>query len=388
MGIDGTFQLNEPNPATNTRRLIPDYFSYKTGGFLSATHRPTENWLLDAGLRYDYFKIDADKFYLNTRWESLGYDQQFPEFEVEVQGNQILTNPQLDFGLWAFTMGAKHNFNEQYDISVNVNTANRAPNPSELFSDGLHHALATIELGRLDLEKEQSYKLNTVFHFNTQGLDVNVNPYFSRIDNFIQLEPTGVELTTRGAFPVYQYRQIDAQLYGVDVNASYDIVTRRPLKANPANDAEIAYRLEKVVGLQADFSYINGTDVHTDTPLIDMPPAQFQLQAKWYDTFIENLDLRVAFQQVWEQGRFPDLDYEVEVVNDQGIRETEQVLISQPPPAYSLVHLGLDYAVGNTEVHLSANNLLNTSYRNYLNRQRFYADEVGRDIQLQVIYNF
>jgi iron complex outermembrane receptor protein len=389
LGLDGAYQLNEPNPATGVRRLIPDYTSIKTGGFISAQHNLSEKWLLDGGLRFDYYNIDADKFYLNTRWESLGYDEQYPEYEVNVQGNQILTNPQLDFNLWAFTVGAKHIFNEHYDLSINLNTANRAPNPSELFSDGLHHALATIELGRLDLEEEQSFKVNTVFHLNKAGIDLNINPYINFVNNFIQLEPTGVELTTRGAFPVFQYRQINARLYGVDLNVRYDIL--KSVSINGSDIANISGNLEsdrRLIGLQADFAYIHGTDTETDVALIDMPPAQFQLQATWYNALFNKLDFRAAFQQVWEQTRFPDLDYDVEVVNDQGVREERRVLISQPPSAFSLVNLGLDYTISNTELHLTANNILNTNYRNYLNRQRFYADEVGRDIQLQVIYNF
>jgi iron complex outermembrane receptor protein len=388
MGLDGTFQVNVPDPSTNTRRLIPDYTSFKAGTFLSASHNFSAKWLIDAGLRYDRFHIDADKFYINTRWEDLGYDQQFPEFEVGVQGNQILTNPQLDYDLWAFTGGIKHILNDHYDFSINLSTANRAPNPSELFSDGLHHALATIELGTLDLDKEQSYKVNTVFHLNAHGVDVNVNPYINLIDNFVQLEPTGVEFTTRGAFPVYKYRQFNARLYGVDLNASYDIVKRTLLKSTAANPEEATYRIDKIVGLRTDFAYIHGTDVDTGTALIDMPPVQLRLQATWYNAFIKNFDVNLAFQHVWEQKRFPDLDYDVEVTNDQGIREVQRVRISQPPPAYSLINFGVGYAFAKAEIRLTANNILNTSYRNYLNRQRFYADEVGRDIQLQIIYNF
>jgi iron complex outermembrane receptor protein len=40
------------------------------------------------------------------------------------------------------------------------------------------------------------------------------------------------------------------------------------------------------------------------------------------------------------------------------------------------------------QVGLYVNNLLNTSYRNYLNRLRYYADDVGRNITLQLKYNY
>jgi len=33
-------------------------------------------------------------------------------------------------------------------------------------------------------------------------------------------------------------------------------------------------------------------------------------------------------------------------------------------------------------------NLANAEYRNYLNRMRFYASEIGRNFQLQFILNY
>jgi iron complex outermembrane receptor protein len=41
-----------------------------------------------------------------------------------------------------------------------------------------------------------------------------------------------------------------------------------------------------------------------------------------------------------------------------------------------------------TTIVLSGQNILNTTYRDYLNRQRFFADEMGRNIQLQIKINY
>jgi len=41
-----------------------------------------------------------------------------------------------------------------------------------------------------------------------------------------------------------------------------------------------------------------------------------------------------------------------------------------------------------TTLAFSVQNILNTSYRDYLNRQRFFADETGRNIQLQLKFNY
>jgi iron complex outermembrane receptor protein len=36
----------------------------------------------------------------------------------------------------------------------------------------------------------------------------------------------------------------------------------------------------------------------------------------------------------------------------------------------------------------SVQNIMNTTYREYLNRQRFFADEMGRNIQIQLKFNY
>jgi len=385
LGVDGLNQKNRPNPDTGIRRLIPDYDSNKIGGFASINHRVNDNWLLDAGLRYDYYRIDATKFYLQSRWQGLGYDQQYPQFEIGDQGNQILTNPVFAYNLLAFTAGAKYFAGDHYDFSINLSSANRAPNPSELFSDGLHHALATIELGQLDLNKEQSYKLNLVAHAVKGAIDVEVNPYINRVNNYIQLIPTGLETTTRGAFPVYQYQQIDAVLAGIDLGLKWDLFT-----ANTGASQQVPSTSQVVEKLTLDsrFSYIYGQNRTDDEPLIDMPPPQFSNGLVWSNGIFPNLNLRIANQTLLKQNRFPDNDYEVDVPDDQGNFTTQRVFISESPAAYSLWNVGVSYAFAKAKISFKINNLFDTNYRNYLNKQRFYADEVGRDFQLQVIYNF
>jgi iron complex outermembrane receptor protein len=36
----------------------------------------------------------------------------------------------------------------------------------------------------------------------------------------------------------------------------------------------------------------------------------------------------------------------------------------------------------------SVQNIANTTYRDYLNRQRFFVDEMGRNIQIQLKFNY
>jgi iron complex outermembrane receptor protein len=284
----------------------------------------------------------------------------------------------LDYHLYAFSIGAKYFLDDHYDLSLNLNSANRAPNPSELFSDGLHHALASIELGQLDLNKEQSYKLNLVAHAVRGSVDVEVNPYVNLIKDYIQLIPNGLETTNRGAFPVYQYEQIDAVVAGVDVGAKWDVFSRET--SNSATP--------KKLSLNSTFSYIYGQNRTDNEPLILLPPTQFFNELVWRNGIFNNVELKLSNRSVLKQTRFPDNDYEVSIPDDQGNITTETVMISESPDAFSLWNAGVGCAFAKAKINLRVNNIFNTNYRNYLNRQRFYADDIGRDIQIQFIYNF
>jgi iron complex outermembrane receptor protein len=63
--------------------------------------------------------------------------------------------------------------------------------------------------------------------------------------------------------------------------------------------------------------------------------------------------------------------------------------ISTPPNGYHDLGLELNwgpYPLRSSKISMSLifDNLLDVSYRNYLNRLRFYADEVGRNVMLQI----
>jgi iron complex outermembrane receptor protein len=57
--------------------------------------------------------------------------------------------------------------------------------------------------------------------------------------------------------------------------------------------------------------------------------------------------------------------------------------LSSPPPAFHLLHLKSSLNLNEkTKIGLRINNLLNESYRNYLNRMRYYADDLGINFSL------
>lgn len=371
-GMELNAQTNSTNPNTGVRRLIPDYDMYSVGIFATTIYSLTESWKIDAGVRYDFNTIDADKFYITSRWRELNYNQLFPEFEIEENGNQILTNPTFDYHNISAVVGATHTFKNSWKLISNLSSASRAPNPSELFSDGLHHSLSSIEFGDLQLSSEQSLKIGAGLQGELKNLGFSIQPYFNYINNFIVLEPNGIETTIRGAFPVYSYRQTNARLYGIDISASY------------------AYKNFDFI---SNLAYVNGKDIKRNEALIHMPPFNMSNTLTYNKTEWNNFYLSINSQFVAKQNQFPDNNFITDIVNiNSGDLEEVEVDISSTPGGYHLLNLStgveFDFDSKKLNINLNLNNLLNTNYRDYLNRLRYYADEVGTNAMFQVKLNY
>ncbi|RYD86179.1 MAG: TonB-dependent receptor, partial [Sphingobacteriales bacterium] len=229
----------------------------------------------------------------------------------------------------------------------------------------------TIELGNLGLKKEQAVKASATLLKTNGTFTLEATPYLNAISNFMYLAPTAVEYTIRGTFPVYSYRQANALLTGLDVHTQWDFTKNLSHSLNAA--------------------YLHGTNTSADAPLIDMPPLNLTNTLRYSNNGFHRFFAEVRSEAVFTQTRYPNNDFYADVPVNGALAPT-LVNISRPPKGYQLLHFsaGMQFSVGKTQtaVNVSAFNLLNTTYRDYLNRQRLYADEVGRSFQLQIKFSY
>jgi iron complex outermembrane receptor protein len=371
-GFNTSIQNNFANPATGIKPLIPNFDRIEFGAYDIVSYDVSDSFSVDSGLRYDYSRVDATKFYLKSRWEERGYTEQFDGFIVGEQGNQWLTKPSFIFHNISASVGFHKEFEAELNWYANISLATRNPNPSEFFSDGLHHSTGIIELGDLALYKEQAVKLSTTLQKKWSTFSVEVNPFLNSIRNFMFLRPVGFETTIRGAFPVWEYQQTNARLVGVDVQTHWKIGKQ----------------------WQHDFTlaYVNGKDITNKESLIDIPPLDLSNKIQFSKREWHDLKLELKSEIVLRQNQFPDNNFTTNIVVN---NELTPVLvdISTPPPGYQLLHFYSEmnfktFGKTNATVAFSIQNILNTNYRDYLNRQRFFADEMGRNFQIQLKFNY
>lgn len=371
-GASGLLQNNSANPATDIRPLIPTYDKLDTGVYAIVTSNLSHTFSVEGGLRYDYSKIEANNNYFKSRWEERDYSPTFDGFIVGEYRNYWLTKPNFVFHNLSASLGFHKSFEHQWDVFLNVSHAVRNPNPSEFFSDGLHHSTGMIELGDLYLQKEKSTKSAFTLQKKWSSLMVNVNPYLNSIANFMFLKPIGIETTIRGAFPVWEYQQTNALLTGIDIESTWDITSN--------------------VKHLFSLAYVNGENLSDSQKLIDMPPLTINNTLRFSKKEWSHLNLELKSEWMSRQQQFPDYNFVTQIPIN-GELTPVLVDVSSPPKAYHLLHFYADVKLKISEklvstIAFSIQNIMNTTYRDYLNRQRFFADEMGRNIQLQLKINY
>ncbi len=371
-GTTAAFQNNFANPATGIRPLIPTYDKIDFGAYGIINYNFSDTFSVDGGVRYDFSKIDATKFYQKSRWEERGFNEEFQDFIVGDFVTQWLTKPSFTFHNVSASAGFHKKLENNWQLYTNLSFASRNPNPSEFFSDGLNHSTGMIELGDLSFDKEQSAKLSVTIKKNYTSFSFEVNPYINSIQDYIFLRPFGFETTIRGAFPVWEYEQTNARLIGIDFQTHWDITNQ----------------WQHSLGL----AYVNGYDQTKNEPLIDMPPLNINNKIRFSKQKWHELIMELKSELVVEQKKFPNNNFTTFIIENNELVEVE-VDISTPPPAYHLLHFYSEmkfntFKKSTTTVAFSVQNIFNVAYRDYLNRQRFFADEIGRNFQIQLKFNY
>lgn len=338
-GVQFTGIDNLNVPETGILPLIPDYTSAKTGGFVMMS-RSKDRLTLELGSRYDWVNQKVATISRNVSREILRYENSFRN--------------------WSASAGLGYQLFESVELKYFIGAVARNPEINELYSNGLHQGVSGIELGNGELESERSIKQTLSLNFSLKSKWFFESlVYHQQIRDYIYLEPQqDFRLTIRGAFPVFSYAQTNAMIYGWDFGTTY-LISKR-LTANLAA------------------SLLRGDDIAKDIPLIYMPANNGRAQLKYVVPVLgkfKRFELGTTARYVFQQTHLlPEQDF------------------VEAPPAYTLLgfNASVEKDVGGQNVRfwMSVDNLLNTSYRDYLDRQRYFADAMGRNFTIGLRCSF
>jgi iron complex outermembrane receptor protein len=319
---------NANDPETGILPLIPDYIAYEYGGFALFT-KQGEMLSFEIGGRYDIEDRRVVTISGTIPKEIIRY-------------NRVYSN-------YAASTGIRYSPKPNLDLNLNIGASSRAPEVNELYSNGLHQGVSGIEEGDPDLSAENSIKTTLGVETRlSKKWTLSVLAYYQNISDYIFLEPQDeIRLTIRGAFPVFAFAQTDATLWGSDI--------------------VLSWQASEHLSFAAKYSYLIGNDLNSDLSIINLPANRLtlDLNASLGDVGTwENLELQLSNTYVFKQSR---------------ITEGQDFVL--PPDAYNLVSALVSAEKQLLKVRLNVfagvDNALNTQYRDYLNRLRYFADDLG-----------
>jgi iron complex outermembrane receptor protein len=199
-------------------------------------------WGLEAGLRLDRRELESDV------------------------GERGFTNVSASAALFARPV-------EGAFLGVTLARNQRAPTEAELFAFGEHAATRAFEVGEIDLDNETAYSVELAAHFERDGLDADFHVFATHYEGFIDLRPTGQE--DEGGLDIFAYRQTNADFYGVEAEAAYDVWRQG----------------ERVIRLETAYDFVRGnTDLGapartppwsiTGRAVFETPQTELRLEAR------------------------------------------------------------------------------------------------------------
>ncbi len=328
--LSSSFELTKPLISTT---LLPNYQTFNLGLFINERY-VSHDWEGEFGLRYDLRNLEA--------------------YSLKIGG--ILQQNRFDFSNFSGALGAKYHHTENWESNLNFGLVWRSPSVNELFTDGIHHGSASYEKGDLNLVPEVAQNVSIGSTYRSKKLSFEINAYLKNIQNFIYLKPRIQNdtlrsvLTVRGAFPAFDYTQVDAQFWGVDLTLIYGISER--------------------LDFTSKLSFVRTKDTRNNLFMVNIPSDRIDNSLQ-YNFKKRNAYISFNHQFIAQQNR-------VEANCD----------FLAPPDAYNLFSIRSGLTFKHLSLGLTVSNLFNISYREYLNRFRYFTDDMGRNISIRVNYKF
>ncbi|NQX82552.1 MAG: TonB-dependent receptor [Flavobacteriaceae bacterium] len=193
--IVGSQAMSQENRNNGEEILIPNAKTTDIGLFTLANI----NWgklQFQTGLRLDYRTIKTEK---------------------SVSEETIIPSLEKSYNSINFSVGGVYKA-DKYKIRANISSGFRAPNTSELLSDGVHEGTNRYEIGNSNLVNENALQFDLSYEYKYEHFDFSVNTFYNTIYNYIYISPT-TEFVEGNS--VFEYLQTDARLYGGELYLHY-----------------------------------------------------------------------------------------------------------------------------------------------------------------------
>ena len=307
-GVNGMWQQSQN---LGEESLIPEYKLFDIGGYATLS-KSLGKWTLNGGLRFD---------------------------------NRHLNFHSRDFSGLSGSIGAVCNISEHFNLRLNMARGFRAPNMSELGSDGVHEGTLRYELGNPDLKPEYSWQADLGLDFTSQYISAQVALFANRIENYIFAKR--IDLVMEEGLRTYEYTQGDARLLGFEAGIDF-----HPIHC---------------IHFENTFSFVDAQQLHQpeETKYLPMTPApRWTSELKYELTHHSHFALNNAYAALGLECNLAQNHYYK--ADDTETRTPSYTLLS--------LSIGSDLNIHKkkvAEISVTAENLLNRAYQNHLSRLKY-----------------
>lgn len=363
VGVNGMYQ-NSMNKGSEY--LVPEYRLFDAGGFLIGK-KSFGKLNVSGGLRYDTRSQTGDALYLNSNGEKTTAS--------ESTANQRFNGFRNNYKGFSGSLGATYELSENWNTKLNVSRGFRAPNISELSSNGVHEGTIRYEIGNSNLIPETSLQLDYELGYNTEHVSAKLNLFVNDINNYIFSRKLSSKLggdSIAENVPAYKFSSGNAQIAGGEF---YIDIHPHPLDW---------------LHFENSFSYVHSQlkNQPDSTKYLPFTPA-----AKWKS------DIRVNIDKASKNLKNCFLSFGLEHYFKQdeiySAYNTETIT-----PAYSLLNAGIgsDIVLNKKTIcslYISGTNLADIAYQSHLSRLKYAATNnvtertgvynMGRNISIKLI---
>ncbi len=322
VGMNGMYQKSENR---GVEFLIPDYHLFDYGLFAMAS-KQIGRMNLSGGLRYDLRHLHSNS--------------------LMDEGQLRFEDFSRDFHGFSGSIGLTYEMAKGLSAKLNLSRGFRAPNISELGSNGVHEGAQLYQMGNKQLKTENSWQLDLGVDYSSSVVYVQVALFANRISNYIfsgRMADEDGKPVFREDEPVYQYTSGDARIMGGEISVDVHPMPR--------------------LHIGNSFAYVNSVQLHQSHEAKYLP---FTPAPRW------NAD--VKYELVCGGRTFDNLF--VKMAMECNLRQNHFYAVNQTEtatPSYTLFYLyaGMDVCHSGKRlfsVYLSGENLFDRAYQNHLSR--------------------
>ena len=351
-GVNGMLQVNTVTNGTDF--IIPSYKQFDIGPFL-LLKKTFGKMDIAGGLRYDNRNFSNNELY--TRPDLVtSFDK--PVFGIDTIGaEKHFSKYAHNFSGMSGSIGATFNFSDKLSLKANIARGYRAPNISEISSNGVHPGTNIYQIGNSDFKPEFNLQEDIGLTYASRYAVLAVSIFNNTITNYIfnqrLLNRAGNDSVLIPGNQTYKFQQTKARLYGGEAN----------LDIHPIKALHFENSIAVVMGKNLDIDPKLQTDSNKYLPFI--PPFHGTSELR-YD--FENRKLHLVNGFVKLQLAYYATQNKVYLTDN-----TETAT-----PGYALLNAGVGTGITNKKghtflnVYLNINNLADVAYQDHLSRLKYF----------------